>query len=353
MAKRGNAQNKLPSYTAYRNRNRERGRRKWIAALSVLLFLAAAFFVLREFIEFTPDGVRFTFSDRDAPPAETAEIRFAEPVLRVEPRISIDRGELPPDGPGYIEGAVLEVAGRTAGEIAEEAREMKARGCTAAIVPVKAADRPLITEEELEAARAACEGARLRFVAYISCFRDDVSPREDEALGLLSGGRLFIDFTYKTWLNPYLEEARALVLERCRFAVSGGAKELLLDSLFFPYEGNVQTIDYGKQDMTPRELITAFAEEIAENFPGVRLGAVMDGDDTFGEGASEQKGQDVTVFAACFERIWIHAADREDALAVYRKAGTLSEDAGRGFAVIMDGRYVSAALLQREGGRHA
>ena len=138
--------------------------------------------------------------------------------------------------------------------------------------------------------------ANLRFVAYLSCFRDDVASRADSGAGRVrQRRRTVIDYEYSAWLNPYEEAARDAVLENCRFAVSGGADELLLDHLCFPYEGNLSVIDYGDREESPHDVIGAFAQLLRETF-SVYLGAVISGDDMFGEGASEVKGQDVAVF---------------------------------------------------------
>ncbi len=84
------------------------------------------------------------------------------------PRVSVDRGELPPEGAGPIRGALLEVAGRTREDILSAAVNLKNLGYTAAVVPVKPSGRERAGADELAWAADACETAKLRFVAYIS-----------------------------------------------------------------------------------------------------------------------------------------------------------------------------------------
>ncbi len=328
-------------------RRKKRGHGKLIAALIVIFVLAAAYLLLSEFFIFTPEGIRFAFGGTqtqtgrgDTPSPSLAEVSSGD-----GPRISIDRGELPPEGAGPIHGALLEVSGRTREDILSSAVNLKNLGYTAAVVPVKPASAARVGADELAWAAEACETAGLRFVAYLSCFRDDVTPRADAALAVCGAeGEIFIDYGYSAWLNPYQEAARDMVLENCRFAVSGGADELLLDNLCFPASGNIEIIEYGDVGETPREVIGAFAALLRETF-AVRLGAVISGDDTFGEGASETKGQDVALFAADFDRLWAYAADTAEAGVLAGRLASLSRQAAEQFSVIIGREYLSASLI--------
>ncbi len=337
-----------PTYYQVHTRRKKRGRGKLAAALIVLLLLAAAYFFLSEFLIFTPEGIRLAFGT-DVPSDESGASSgtvFASTLQDGEPRISIDAGELPPEGAGPIRGALLEVAGRTQADILSSAVNLKNLGYTAAIVPVKPSSAARISADELSWAADACETANLRFVAYLSCFRDDVASRADPALAVCdSEGELFIDYEYSAWLNPYEEAARDAVLENCRFAVSGGADELLLDHLCFPYEGNLSVIDYGDREESPHDVIGAFAQLLRETF-SVYLGAVISGDDMFGEGASEVKGQDVAVFTESFDRVWGYAADAAQAGALAGRLGLLSQEAVDCFCAIIGADYVSISLLE-------
>lgn len=338
---------KTPRAAAYA-RKKKRGRGKLIAALIVVCILIAAAFFLSECFVFTPEGVRFAWGGDAGPDGEGDASGANQGVMLDDagPRVSIDRGELPPVGAGSIHGALLEVSGRTREDILSSAVNLKNLGYTAAVVPVKPAGRERVGADELAWAADACDTANLRLVAYISCFRDDIVPRTDNALAVHDEeGNLFIDYEYSAWLNPYEAGARDMVTSHCRFAVSGGADELLLDNLCFPDSGNTAIIDYGEQDETPRELIGAFAAELRGAF-SVRLGAVMSGDDTFGEGASESKGQDVALFAAHFDRIWAYAADLEAAETLYAKVSALSAEAGARFCAIAGNAYVSAPFSE-------
>ncbi len=337
---------KIPPYTVHK-RQKKRGRGKLAAALIVICLLVSAVLFLSEFFVFTPEGIQLAFRAAESPGDSGIS---TNPILTNtpqddSPRISIDRGELPPEGAGPIRGGLLEAAGRTREEILSAAVNLKNLGYTAAVVPVKSYGAARISQEELDWAAEACETASLRFVAYLSCFRDDLLPREDDVLAVHDdAGNLFIDYHYSAWLNPYEEGARNTVLSNCRFAVSGGADELLLDFLCFPNSGNVSTIGYGEQDETPREVIGAFAALLRESFT-VDLGAVLYGDDTFGEGASETKGQDMALFAVYFDRIWANAADRNAAQELHSRVLSLSAAAGEQFCAIVGNTYLSAAFL--------
>lgn len=215
-----------PTYYQVHTRRKKRGRGKLAAALIVLLLLAAAYFFLSEFLIFYAGRASVLLFGTDVPSDESGASSgtvFASTLQDGEARISIDAGELPPEGAGPIRGALLEVAGRTQADILSSAVNLKNLGYTAAIVPVKPSSAARISADELSWAADACETANLRFVAYLSCFRDDVASRADPALAVCdSEGELFIDYEYSAWLNPYEEAARDAVLENCRFAVSGG-----------------------------------------------------------------------------------------------------------------------------------
>lgn len=338
---------KTPRYAAHTHK-KKRGRGKLIAALIVICILIAAVFFLSEFFVFTPEGIRFAWGAGDSADGQDGTSGSTLLVTQTDggPRVSIDCGELPPDGAGPIHGALLEVSGRTREDILSSAVNLRNLGYTAAVVPVKPIDQERISADELSWAADACDTANLRFVAYISCFRDDIVPRTDDALAVHDEeGNLFIDYDYSAWLNPYMQDARDMVTSHCRFAVSAGADELLLDNLCFPGSGNTAIIDYGQQDETPREIIGAFATALHDAF-AVRLGAVMSGDDTFGEGASETTGQDIAIFSACFDRIWAYARNFETARALYAKVLALSPEAGAQFCAIVGNDYVNAPFLE-------
>ena len=267
-----------PKPYAVKRKKRKRGAGRWIAALIVLLLAVGAFLFLQEYLIFTPEGVQLSLPSDEVSEHET-EADDAQPLPQISadagPRVSIDAGELPPEGAGHLDGALLEISGKSAEEIRSAAAALQAAGYRAAVVPVKTADRACVSRTELENARAACDEAGLRLVAYLSCFRDDVTARETPALALSDAeGNLYIDYSYSAWLNPYEEAAREAVLERCRFAMSCGADELILDHLSFPHSGNVDIIAYPETEQTPREVIASFAESL-RGLGTLRMGVVL------------------------------------------------------------------------------
>ena len=69
---------------------------------------------------------------------------------------------------------------------------------------VQTASAPRIDAQELSWAAEACETADLRLIAYLSCFRDDVTARAQPSLAVCDAeGALFVDYDYSAWLNPY------------------------------------------------------------------------------------------------------------------------------------------------------
>ncbi len=338
--------NRRNSRYAAKRVQKKRGRGKLIAAILAVCLLAGGYFVLREYLVFTSEGIRFVFDEEEpevskaAAPGIPAEL----PETGPEPRISIDRGELPPADRKELRGAVLNAAGCDPDTLLSEAHALHMDGYTAAVVPVKPWSGDIPTEQELRRAAEVCRAERLRFVAYISCFRDDNAARAEGAPALRDRkGNLFIDSRYCAWLDPAAEASQSLVRDACALAVSCGAQELLLDNLCYPFAGNVENIDYGRYPPDRWTVITTFAETLAGE-QKVRLGAFVGGDDTFGEGASESRGQDVTVFAGAFDSLWVDAGSRREAVSLCGRLRELAGDSAA-YCAVVDGEYLAAALL--------
>jgi hypothetical protein len=255
--------------------------------------------------------------------------------------VSIDMGELPPPGAAALYGMTMDVTGRSDEDILSLAVNLHNQGYDAALVPVKSASGGRMTAEQLRAVADACDTAKLRFVAYVSAFRDDITPRANPELAAADGnGAIFNDTGLCAWMNPYSSGAFEYVLETCRIAADAGADEILLDNFCFPADTGSELIDYGEQTLSRRELIADYTARLAEAIP-IRIGAVLYGDDTLGEGASETKGQDAAVFAEHCGRFWVYAEDEQDARQIYARAVSLGDTVRNSFAAIVGEEFYS------------
>ena len=336
-----------PQHGAARKKERS-GRGRLAAAILAVCLLIGGYFVLREFLIFTPEGIRLSLPWREE---ETAESPGSGTVVRPlseqlppvpEKSVSIDRGELPPVTRGHLRGPALYVAGRSREELLDDAKALKAAGYTAAAVQVKPPDAPAVTAEELRMAAEVCAETRLRFIAYLSCFRDDTAARTRPELALTDkNGDLFIDYHYSAWLDPANPEVQARVLELASLSEACGAELVLLNTLCYPGEGNVDIFEYGRNAPVPTEVISEFARTLGDALT-VPAGAVLIGDDTLGEGASERRGQDAAVLADCFDSLWTEAADVRAAREQRRRVLELAETE---YGACVDGVWMESVWL--------
>lgn len=134
-------------------------------------------------------------------------------------------------------------------------------------------------------------------IARIVCFKDPIvaSKRKDLAVHSSNGGL----WGKGQWLDPYSREVWDYILDLAREAARKGFKEIQLDYVRFPSDGDVTTCVYPAYDgRSQEETIIDFLRYIREGLKpmGVTLSA-----DVFGLTGSHQGtmgiGQDVTAMA--------------------------------------------------------
>ncbi len=102
--------------------------------------------------------------------------------------------------------------------------------------------------------------------AYISCFKDSYHTWDNAALSVRGGadGAPWTDNAGAGWLNPFVPEARALLLEIIRSAADDGFDYILLDNVCFPADSGSATASYPGEDEyhgTRNQVLTGFISD--------------------------------------------------------------------------------------------
>lgn len=155
--------------------------------------------------------------------------------------------------------------------------------------------------------------AGYQVVASVSCFRDNLAPRDNPALACQNrDGTLWGDAMRYTWLNPYSADVRAYLTALVSDLYALGFHEIRLTDLSFPVAEDADLIQYEDgQDIlaAKREQISAFLNELAEaadGLPDLTLSARYD--------AAE--GQSAQAFSNLFYRIYLPVTPDQNELGV-------------------------------------
>lgn len=154
---------------------------------------------------------------------------------------------------------------------------------------------------QLADALAKIKAAGLNAVAQISCFRDDLMPREAQTLACRSKKKvIWLDEDECTWLNPYSDSAREYIINVIEDVCEIGFSEILLTHLSFPMDGETSVIHYSKEE-SKQGAIKAFFDELsalAETNKDLRIAAVYDNYN------NEESGQVLSDMVSSFYRIY-------------------------------------------------
>lgn len=134
------------------------------------------------------------------------------------------------------------------------------------VFPIKAEDGTIIANEEnaaiIEAAITKVNEAKLNAVAQISCFKDNLAPREDHTLSCKTENRLlWIDENKVTWLSPYIPEARAYIMDVISSAYDMGFREVLLTNVTFPVGEETKDLHF-REEETKESAMNTFLDEV-------------------------------------------------------------------------------------------
>lgn len=247
-------------YRSYRGRGS-----KLKAALAVVLvliiLLALSFMAMTRYIAYDEDGTPFfrlppqEGTETVPPPPDaggadlTGDIQIEEP-----PEIIIEEPERP--SPLFAFSLPQELLTKASWEAA-----LAAHGAPydTVVYTVKDADSTAYfatenavpglvrrAKEETTEALAAMNGSELHTVARLTCFHDFKTANANrEDMGLKNtGGYIFYDGTYTTWLDPAKPGARAYLQAMAVELAELGFDEILLTEVSYPTEGKLDKIAY-------------------------------------------------------------------------------------------------------------
>lgn len=304
-----------------------RGRFGWRNVLTILIvFLlvvlaaaVAAFFLLQKYVVYTDDGqarleLPFLQQKESLPPASAG---VGEP-----PVVVVTAQPSPAPEEEFLRAAVLPRSALYDGTAEEQ---VAAAGGNAAWFDMKADDGTLgyvsdlpaairfgssAADPALNAAIKALNDGGLYTVARVSCFRDNLAPRQDNSLAVrTNSGYNWRDAGDIRWLSPTVEGAQDYVAGVCRELAALGFDEILLDNAGYPTQGNLGYIKPGAAYDRAQfsAVIGEFYKEVEEalsDYPEVRLSVATDRD-TLEKGKDERSGQTVAALAQSADRLWV------------------------------------------------
>jgi len=108
--------------------------------------------------------------------------------------------------------------------------------------------------DALLALKGKIQQAGYAVVASVSCFRDNLIPRNHEMLGCKNrDGALWGDAMRYTWLDPYSEDAHVYLITLISDLYKLGFTEILLTNLSFPIASDADLIVYEQGKETAEE----------------------------------------------------------------------------------------------------
>lgn len=157
------------------------------------------------------------------------------------------------------------------GDIEALKAEIEKYGCTGALIEIKDTDGHIylksIDAETIKALKA--DGVQT--AAYISCFKDSVSPDENNAFRIRKNsysGEIWTDNSGSGWLNPFSEEARNHILSIVSSASELGFDLIVLDNVCFPSDSGSSTAYYSGESEyigSRNQLLRGFVGDAVSN----------------------------------------------------------------------------------------
>ena len=318
-----------------------RGRFGWRNVLTILIvFLlvvlaaaVAAFFLLQKYVVYTDDGqarleLPFLQQKESLPPASAG---VGEP-----PVVVVTAQPSPAPEEEFLRAAVLPRSALYDGTAEEQ---VAAAGGNAAWFDMKAddgtlgyvSDRPAAirfgssaADPALNAAIKALNDGGLYTVARVSCFRDNLAPRQDNSLAVrTNSGYNWRDAGDIRWLSPTVEGAQDYVAGVCRELAALGFDEILLDNAAYPTAGQLEYIKRGGNYDESRfsQVLDAFYAKVREalkDYPEVKLSLSAGGAAL--TGAGDKSGQTARLLGKYADRLYLPGPESEEVSRQYDRA---------------------------------
>ncbi len=318
------------AYKSYHGAGYYARRRRIIIILLLLFLLLAAvflFFYTQEFIIFTADGFRFSFTPQedtsDQPdPGAPPNIVIEDPVDPPNPdnTDSVDPQKPDEDPEQTSPGDSFTLRALRVADGGFDASALAAPYNSLAVT-VKDTDGVLLVDEEMSAAADGIRQAGGRSVAIVSALRDNAGPRGDISVAVTTGsGARWLDYRYISWYNPYAAGTADALVALAESCYEAGFDELVLDNFHFPVEGKTELISYGEQELTRTEALTELLRTLRERAPEELAISVVLTDTAFSSLADEEAGQDVAAMAPYCVRLYARTDDADISLSTLDSA---------------------------------
>ena len=354
-------------YGAYRGRSKFRTFLKFVIAVLavVLVLLVGAFFFLQRYmVVSSTGGIYFDlpFLDREeesAPPDDTEE---TPPLVVVTPTPEPTPEETPEPDPVYTRAVSLPDSLIAGGGVQNlyttggEALTAYTGGNDAApILTMKGIDgllgytssQTIAQSVGASSADAARNGdlttlcSAMDTAAYVSCFRDNTAPYENNQLALRTSIGNWRGPGEIRWMTPENADVRAYLAGVCGELAQLGFDEIILNYAAFPTEGDLSLILTGDRynPETFSQTVDAFYQQVrqaigtGEDAP--RLSIVTD-KTTLEQGSNSLSGQTLSGLCAAADRLYVKldGGDPADYYPALREAGM--ENPEEDLVVILD-----------------
>lgn len=364
-------------YGTYRGKSKFRAFLKIVIAvlLIVLALLVAAFFFLQQYMVISADGIRFEIPFFQEQPSPTAP----DPVV-VTPSTPVIVTPSPEPEPEPVYARMIALPGDVlhgdnvkelydrhfAGDSSVEETYPGFGTATQLIFNMKGYDGKLgyISDvplaKELRASGADpvgqegivmandINGGILYNGAYLSCFRDNTAPYNQNNLALRTSIGNWRGPGDVRWMSPQVPAARQYVIDLCA-ELMGKLQftDLILDNAAFPSEGNLNLLVEGDRydPATLTETVTGFYGELREALSETlsrhrgsqpfRLGIVTD-KTTLDDGANPLTGQTLDALCRYADRIYVDLEGADPAGYYEKLEAAGMEDPGEDLVVILD-----------------
>lgn len=314
-----------------------------VALALVLALLVAAFFFLQRYIVYSADGVRlelpfFTRADEPPPPSQPIVVETPAPIIVTpEPTptpaphyarmITIPNDVLQGDAvkglfDRYDEDPTVEADYPGFGQATQLIFNMKgADGMLGYIsdVPlareVRSSGADPVRQEGIESANQRLGGI-LYNAAYLSCFKDNTAPYNNNSLALRTAIGNWRAPGDQRWMSPQVAAARQYITDLCvELMGTLNFNDLILDAAAFPAEGDLSLIIQGDRydPAALADTVTDFYAQVRSalgDYLGrqmgsepYRLGIVTD-KTTLQDGANPLTGQTLDALVKYADRIY-------------------------------------------------
>ena len=315
-------------------------RRKLFILLLVLALLAliatGVFFFLQEYIIFTSEGFRFSFSQ---PTPQTAQAPFTPSNQQLATPSSIPSGQTetpvtPPvtsetAGKQQISSALLADVSRMNDDAYRTSllKALKDRGLSSVAVSVLGQDGMcyLPTDsvyaknsnavspnaQALSGYLAQLKAQNIHLTAIISVCKNNLTPRSYRSGAILTSGVTWLDHKYISWFNPYAKTVGAYLTDLLGSCKNEGFDQVILNNLSFPVDGKTELIEYPDgQDTDRAAAIDALAQTASKKAD--ELGLSLGLQAYSGNENINLTGQSISSLAKYFKVIYVSVDQASD-----------------------------------------